>query len=595
MPTIDEFDIPDALLSELLKVIDQAKASTLLALAKSVPLLGRGFRPTLANAKFVRQRLAVIISSSAKLSEEIRDFLAHESLNSQLIMVLSETVLSVAFTELLVIYGRERFLAAILVDARPGVRRLAIDYCQQENWAFRVLPEQALALNSLSTTLQPFFLAITPLVDVGTGAEARGAKGDANRSVEVQGYRRKIVELEARLQKAKEDKKAGKKAESKIETLQGRLAELEGKLARERQARVTAESARSDADASVQSLRDAFAGEVRAGIRTEIQGAIRTWLSEPLRTVEAVDRLIPGPEADILEQVATVLASQEDRDRHFGNRRRLRNRLEELRQASSTLLQAASEAINPLPELKALSAAVQLQIDRLESFLGEKSPVPTMVQNIIASIRQAKSQDDLDRNRRLLQELDSAACLAHREIRLLYREYHACLGRMFERFAPKHLAESRVNDPAIIVNRGFVNGEKFLWLLDGYNILFCLDDIFAESYEGGRPAGHSRKHLLDMVQTMLTGTDGLADVFFDGEVAAEENFSPQVKVIYSGGGGNRVQNRADQAIIDFLERQPTGEKVSAVVVTDDRELGHRCQALGAKVMPLQEFAAYLPH
>ncbi|MDD5759697.1 MAG: NYN domain-containing protein [Desulfobulbaceae bacterium] len=595
MPTIDEFVIPDALLSEMLRLVDRAKASSLLPLAKIMPSLGRGLRPTLANAKFIRQRLAATISSSMKLNEEIRDFLAHESLNGQLIMVLSESVLAVTLTELLAIYGRERLLAAILVDARYAVRKLAINYCHQEDWFLKMLPDQEVALASLAATMQPFLLAIEPLVACCSGVDGHSPKGDDSLGVEIQGYRQKIVDLEARLRQAKEDKKTERKAENRLEALQNRIVELEGKFARERQAKLTAESARIEAETSAQILREGYAGEVRTGIQTELQATIRTWLFEPLKTAEAVDLLLPDPSTDILEQVAVVLASQEERDRHYGNRRRLHNRLNDLRQANSTLLQAASESINPLSELTTLIAAVQLEVDRLESLLEEKSPVAPMVQRLIASIRQAKCQSDLDRNRLLLQELDASACLSHREIRLLYREYHACLGRLFERFAPKPLAEPNNNDPALVVNRAFANGGKFLLLLDGYNILFCLEDIFAESYEGGRPAAHSRKRLLEMVQTLLSETDGLADVFFDGEVAAQENFSAQVKVIYSGGGGSTVRNRADQSIIDHLERQPVGGNTPAVVVTDDQELGRRCQSLGAKVMPLQEFAAYLQH
>ena len=68
--TIDDFEIPAALLSELGKIVDQAKAGPLLALAKLDPALGRGLRLTTANSKFVRQRLAArLLESGPGLAE----------------------------------------------------------------------------------------------------------------------------------------------------------------------------------------------------------------------------------------------------------------------------------------------------------------------------------------------------------------------------------------------------------------------------------------------------------------------------------------------------------------------------------------------
>ena len=592
MPTIDEFEIPPALLSELLGIVDQAKAGPLLALAKMVPVLGRGLRPTFANAKFIRQRLATKVSDSAQLSGEIREFLAHEGLNCQLVMVFSELALLTGFTELLAVYGRERFLAAILVDSRPAVRRLAVEYCRKTDWRTKALPDRRPALANLAEVLQPFLIAIDPILRAAN-SEAQVFEEAESRLTEVNGYRQKIADLEERLQKARFDKKTDKKIDGKVDAFKRQIAELEDKLARERQGRLKSESALAQANAALAGLRETHDREVRAGIQAEMQAVVRTWLAEPLRLSQAADEMTSKAKDDILERAKALHLSQGERDRHYGNRSRLRGRLEELRQSEATLLQAASEAINPLPELACVVLELQTEVARIESLLDEKSPANPMVQRFAALIRQADSQDDLERIRRLLQDLEASGCLIQTEIRRLYQEYHVCLGRLFDRFAPRPLPVTPASDPALIVNRGLAKGEKFLWLLDGYNILFSLDDIFAESYEDGRPAAQARKRLLNMMKVLLAGTDGLADVFFDGEVKGQENFSPQVKVVYSGGGGASVRNRADQAIIDCLERQRPGAKVTRIVVTNDRELGERCQALGARVMPLQEFAAYL--
>lgn len=592
MPTIDEFEIPAALLSELLGIVDQAKAGPLLALAKKVPAIGRGFRLNVANSKFIRQRLAAKLADSPQLSEEIRVFLAQEGLNIQLVMVLSKFVLLAGFTELLVIYGRERFLAAVLVDTRPEVRQLAVDYCLKDDWQTRSLPDRLTAIATLSEMLQPFLIAINSILNEVAIDKQVSEEAEILRN-EITGCRQKIADLEERLQKVRDDKKTDRKLEGKAEAFKRQIAELVDKLARERQGRMKMETALAHANTSLADFRKAHDEEVRAGIEAEMQAVVRAWLVEPLRLDNVVEELMFKAGEDILERAKVVLVSQGERDRHYGNRSRLRRRLAELRQAEATLLQAASEAINPLPELSGLIDELQAEVARIEALLDEKIFVNPMVQRFAALIKQADSQDDLERIRRLLQDLDASGCLSQMEIRQLYRDYHHCLGRLFDRFAPRPLTTTAVSDPALIVSRSLSKEEKVLWLLDGYNILFSLEDIFADSYEDGRPAAQARKCLLNMVQVLLAGTDSFADVFFDGEVQYQENFSTQVKVVYSGGGGLSVRNRADGAIIDCLERQRPGTGVTCVVVTNDRELGKHCELLGARVIPLQEFAAYL--
>ncbi len=593
MPSIDEFEIPAALLSELSGIVDQAKSAPLLALAKMVPALGRGFRLTAANVKFIRQRLAACLAEAGPVAGEVRDFLALEGLNGSLVMVLSEAVLMACFTELLAIYGRERLLAALLVDRRPQVRQLAAVYCQADDWQTRRLPDRQKALVTISETLQPFLDSIAATRDGSPAASSQADEEDEKRRAEVNGCRRKIADLEERLRTARDEKKSDKRGDARIEALKNQVAELADKLARERQSRLAKESALSQANAHLDGLREAQAEAVKAGIQAEMQLVLRKWLVEPQRLAQAMDELGGKAFGDILERTAAALASQAERDRHFGNRRLLRHRLTELRQAEASLLQAASEAMNPMPELAALLSELQTEAGRIETILKEASPVSPLVQRLAALIRQANDQDGLERTRRLLQDLGASGCLSQAESRALYHDYHACLGRLFDRFAPRPLTIRQDSDPALVVGQGLAKTGKLLWLLDGYNILFGLPDIFAESYEDGRPASQARKRLLTMVHGLLAGTGSLADVFFDGERSCQENFSPQVKVVYSGGGGLGVRNRADQAIIACLESRAPGAVAPCVVVTDDRDLAGRCQVLGARVMPLQQFAVLL--
>jgi len=588
MPTIDDFDIPAAILTELRAVAALAKPGPLLALAKALPSLAAGVRLTAANARFIRQRL---LPDTGRLRDEVRDFLAMEGLNGQLVMVLSPTVLAQCLPLFLAIHGRERVLAALLVDNRPEVRQLAITYCQTDDWQSRPLPACEAAGLELAETLQPFLALFTPLL---SASDAGQSTTDVAPRQELTACRSKIAALEERLRHAKDEGKFISKLEAKIEVLSQQISELESKAERERQARRAADKTSRQAEAALAALRQEQELAIRAGVETEMRSAVRAWLVEPMRLASTVEAAARVNGADILDRVHLALTEQEERDRHYGNRRLLRDRLLALRQAEESLLRAASDSINPLPDLTILIAELQVEAARLEALLGEDHHANPVALRLAAMIRQATEDTSLLRIKRLLQDMAEVGILSPLESRALYQDYGTSLGRLFDRFATQPLPAPAIADPALLVTRGRGMDGRFLWILDGYNILLGLDDLFAATFEDdGRPGVRSRTRLLVMVDALLAGSNSLADVIFDGPVRSDENFSPRVKVIYSGGGGATVRDRADQAIVDCLESRTGHPSLPAIVVTDDQTLSKRCLALDAKVMPLQQFASFL--
>ncbi|MDP2106262.1 MAG: hypothetical protein Q8J76_09740, partial [Desulfobulbaceae bacterium] len=277
MLTIDDFDIPNTLLSELRAIADQIKGGQLLALAKAVPSLAVGVRLTAANTRFIRQRL---LPDSGRLRDEVRDLLAAEGLNWQLVMVFSVTVLTECLPLFLAIYGRERMLAALLVDSRPEVRQLAVSYCREEDWHSKPLFERDEAITALANIIQPFLRAMAPLM---SGSSSTSEPGEDLNSEEFSVFRSKIATLEERLRHAKDDGRALKKLEVKVEGLKNQRAALEEKLDRERQLRLAAEKMETQAEARVQTLHQEQERAVQAGVEAEMQSVVRAWLVEPLR------------------------------------------------------------------------------------------------------------------------------------------------------------------------------------------------------------------------------------------------------------------------------------------------------------------------
>lgn len=585
------FIIPLPLRQELAAMVEQTNSGQLLALAKHLPELGRGLRLTAANAKYIRQRLATRLLEQGELNTELRFFLAHEGLNGQLVMVLSQVVLAECLPELMAIHGRERLLAALLVDDRPEVRQLAAEYCRQQEWQDSPLPERDHAVADLAEKLEPFLAVMASLSGSASSPVAESAGGAL--AADLEACRRKIVTLEERLRQLKEGGKAERKREEKLGAAKQQLEEANAKLVRERQARMAAQEELVLARQELEDVRQAREEAIRNGIEAEMQARMREWLLVPARLDQAVAEFTAKQDVDILERVNSALSQQAERDRHFGNRTRLRQRLLSLREAEETLLRAAAEALNPLPELTPLLTELQAEISRLARLLDEQRPETPVSKRLAALIGQADNQGALARVKALMHELMECGCLSPEEGRTLYQAYHACLGRLFDRFSPAPLPVTPESDPALIVSRGVSGEGRFHWLLDGYNILFGLPEFFAEGFEEGRPTARARQQLLEMVDRHLAGSASLAEVFFDGAERHQENFSPRVRVIYSGGGQSTVRNRADQAILDWIESQPPTTDLATIVVTNDRELMSRCQALAVRVMPLLQFAALL--
>lgn len=590
MPTIDNFTIPDFILDSFVETINGVDSTEIQELAKLDPTLAKGLRPSRANVKVIRQRLAARLRNNGPLDLNMRQILANSGFNLEFIAILSEQVLGLFSEDIAAAFGPAKTLGAMLVDDRAAVRAMAIELLKRVGGE----PEgggQRHAQEGLTSKLGPFLGHIAALLD---REEDINVEQVLPRHGEPEKYRRQLSSMRSELKKSeKAAQRLEKVLNNKIKQKDDQLAVLKDQLAREKAGRQELKKELESLKHEMVRLERQTDTQIKKGINEEMQAVVRGWLAEPERIAKASSRLHGLKDDDLLARAGAALDAQKTVDRNYGNRRLLRTRLTELEESRNEIMRASREALNPLPELANLASDLDREIAGLQKLLGDKAPVCPWLAKLEALINQASRQTEFADIRLLLAQLESAGLLDENS-RTLYGLYQQRLERFYDKYSPRAGADSRDIEPVGLIKQWLGVKDDFILVVDGYNLLFNLPEFFGLDYkEGDRPGHAARSRLLELLDRLLQGSGCRAEVFFDGEQASQENFSRQVRMHFSGGGSSEVRNRADKAIVDYLSIPLPGKAIKKIVISDDRELQGLVSKENAMVMHLSQFAAIL--
>ncbi|MBN1675923.1 MAG: hypothetical protein JXR37_33070 [Kiritimatiellae bacterium] len=590
MPTIDGIKLPAELVKELRAMLAAAPPDLILSYAQTCkPGLLKGFRPNKHGAEAVRQKLTAGLGRMGEIDDDLLELLRGDSgLSADLTAKLSVEVLSDQVGHLAAICGMPRVLAALLVDERPEVRELAGWLIKDsEKDSNPDLPDVETARRVLGDTLAQMAncLGLPPPADTARDVAAgtpparaddepreRQAAGEAARR-ELKQAQRKAAGAEKRAAAAEEK---AKNVENELRAGQQQVKSLTAEL----------NKARNETAAVQNGMAEAVAQQVNQQLSEEV----RPWLAAPRKAAEETARTEPK---DLLERAERALQRQTETDRHSGNRRLLRVRLERLVETARRIADARAESLNPLPELGDVAAELEREIARTREALGEAEPSGPLLATLLAAINEAKTADELQNVHALLDgmgELQAAPALV---LRRLYAACHAKISRMYDAFTPTVVKEAEPRDPVWQVNRAIAENRQMLLLLDGHNILFGLSDLFDPLYEQGKPGARARDALAQCMVKMTAGAPRCrVRIYYDSPDHSQARLAANVTVVYSGGGEGA--HRADRAFLEFLEQCcGTMSDMPRILVTDDRACRARGRALGALYMPLQEFATLL--
>ncbi|MEA2083955.1 MAG: hypothetical protein U9O82_06895 [Thermodesulfobacteriota bacterium] len=596
MPVIDNFKIPDEITTELAGLVDHIPAEPLFSYLKLHKTVTKGFRPTKANLETIRQRIRESVSGSLKLDPHLRELLASAGINQEFTIVLSKTALALFFYEFMAIFGRVVFLASLLVDERKDVRRLAIHFLRHEpKGTVRVEPDIDQCLFEIRDNFGPFLKHMTRFIE--GGIEQEGVSQEfAENSAEIKKLKTKILSLEKIIQASNTRSGLEKKLQKKLDRALEQHSELKKKFKNEKQERKEVAHEFDKAVRRADKLQEELKHSIRKGIRKEMTSIVRGWLAGPEITEQEAGKAVRHNESnDLLARVETTLDKQAEIDRHSGNLRTLSQRREDLIEVKKKIAKARAEAFNPLPVLKSLARELESEIDRLGRLLDldrEETQLSFIMQT---RINEASSREEIEKIRRVIYDIDAIKVIRDDELKRLYRCYHKKLERMYDKYAPQTRENRETDDPSWMVKKAVSSDRELLLILDGHNILFNLPDIFGKYFDKGIPGRNAREKLVGTVVSCLRGAPNCkVKIFFDGPEHSETARSDNVKEIYSGGGEKINPDRADHAIIDYLDRgcekKPARPKI---VVTNDADLGKKAAEFGSAIIPLQQFGVLL--
>jgi len=92
------------------------------------------------------------------------DVLRLHDLSREFVIVLSPMAVQYGLESFLSYFGKERFLANVLLDEREEVRQLAHEYIAQSDWQERTLPGRAQAVKEIQESFAPFLKHLLPFV-----------------------------------------------------------------------------------------------------------------------------------------------------------------------------------------------------------------------------------------------------------------------------------------------------------------------------------------------------------------------------------------------------------------------------------------------
>jgi len=591
MTQIDTFEIPAELIDFL---VNQADVEVLLQQARQDKVLARGFQPVKANVGHFRSRIRKQLEGQRELNEDMRSLLARAGFNYQLVVVLSTRVLELFFQDLLLVYGREAFLSGLLMDNREKVRKLAILYLKDEK---QLRPPDANAISEarkrLADNLEKFLEAITVFFNHEMSTDIPSLNTESSDKLEKAD--KQIKALNAELRQSRADGKKSRPLQKKIDAQEERIKQLETEnLAlqtswQEAQQAYKEEKVLHQKSNEKQASLEKSVGElIIQGIEDEKQTLMNTWLREPLKTARVSED--SSTVSALLEQAAHLLSQQAEVDKHAGNLRIISQQLEKLTLAYQDICDAGQQALNPLPELQQMRDQLLRKIEELQSYLPDRQGNPIdFVELLSIRIGAAASENEMVDILDFLGHVEEYALVDQKNLQRLHIAHQSKMARLYATHWPNVIQGPMPTDPVLKLRKFITENRRMLWLLDGCNIMFGLEGLWPADHD---PA-QIRARLTDQVAGLVKHADQcLVRIYFDSPERMDIACAPNVKVVYSGGG--EASQRADNAVLTFLEYARNEDDATPIfLTTDDREFSNQARKLNVDILRLQPFAALL--
>lgn len=374
-----------------------------------------------------------------------------------------------------------------------------------------------------------------------------------------------------------------KELRQKIVELNNQIASLIAKNANLEEQKQEVADQLSELKEQYEDLRTNFEERVKKETEKKFGESLRAWFPQAFEVENEAHRDL----SDVFAYAGQALERQQEQDRNFGNRTILLKRLNELNEIRARLSDALENALNPVPELHSAISMVDGEINRLRSLLGLETDKNKVQEMLMALVNAASDLNEYERIMKFAEYLKEKGFVDDHTFKKIW-------DALYSRYTiniQQHPTAETAREQSI--RRKLRANEKCIIILDAHNII--LHDMLKHRLRAPFQE-QSRNNLLQLIKPLADGRgEAKFIVVFDGSYPHEENISPNVQIVFSGGEG---EHRADVKIVELVRMNPG---MDLFVVTDDEELIRDVKHYGAQPVKvlmfmwiLQEFGVLPP-
>ena len=578
MPLCNGIELTPILLEAVTETVNAADNETIAAYITKKPGLAAGFRPNAPCNSSIKKRIIAQLKSASEYDANTIEFLYHAGLGQSFVVVLSTSALEQLHNQFHAWFGVP-FILALVLDSRPDVQELARKLLDTDG---QPLPRID-AGKQIGKELATFSRVFLPLCNP---AEQPEAPQNHNAVAQLHDIQRQLVREEKRNQEIS-DLLHAEREKHRIykEQVTIRIHELRNQMESCKQELVHARSKNEGLEAELTSELENKKAAIANGIKSGLKQITNTWLYKRVHSEESLAELSEAP--DLLAEADHILACQSQTDRHVGNRKMLRERLEAVTARLHEIRDARLNAIHPVDGLKQIEDKLLEEEKRISAILYPDTEACFSPVTIALAARiNASKGEEVSRLEKLYEELGNMG-LANADLTYLQN----CFSDRFDRLLAENSERTDTilpRNPALRFKRNLSLGQRVAIYCDGHNLI--------NSMEVFRNDNHldAREHLTQAVAKLSNEHQNCtACIVFDGPTHQREYVTENCVVIYSGGGTNE-KHRADKRISEMLNwHEHLGEELQVYVVTADNEVANDACDKGAEVISLDQFGCLL--
>ena len=608
--------------------------------ATGAALMGGGFRKN--NVGVVRARVMQVAEGKEQIDDNLRKLLVRHDQCASCLALLSEETIRDNLGDLAALFGAHRLALALQLDPRLS----ALWKVESGKWKVvsadtnrqTVKPSncQTSALSSLHEAFAPLLSVLGANgVETPRVFESPSALKEARKEISsLKGAAERLEKEKANREKAEnEAKKWREKAEAAEKTIgpmRQRAEKAEADLARHTrevealasaklETRLAAEFTEWLGGRRAAMLREEGRGKREEGAGKREQGgncpqttnqalcgsASAAALREKLALHQPSNRQTVKPSnngdgllrPELLSRAEEAIAKQSQTDLAAGTRSALEAKLAAYEEVLSRCRGLISDAIRPTDELVEVEKELADEVRRIRLLLHpdcESVPSTNPEEALLRSVNTAADHElpDLQHTVNRLFDLKIVTDETKTRIDERIRNRYAAL---YAKRGGPGLENGDSTNAEYILGCALEGKVPLIFLIDGHNALYALQSRYSRPQDHRGPPSEARDWLVnDIVQVFANAHNCRVIIVFDGPERTESNPSGNVKVVYSGGGGNDVEHRADDVLVDearFLrEADPD---VRMLLATNDNGLSSRAAAFGVRNIAPTALLSYL--